>query len=697
MKDKKQKIYKGMTAPVDVKIDVPEDEIWTYRIDGLAAPHINKPFTNFTLKKIIFTVLILIAVGLSMYFSVRVVSRVPFEYGEKDDGTVEFVKFNNTGYISELEIDYAVSIETDKSNPDAATNFTLVKDETKPISSIAEFCFNCDEKVETIYIGKDVKEIDGKSFFTCRSLKQIIVDEENEYFCDIDGVLYNKDKTEIICYPMNHPQHLREKFGYNDTIWADNENNLEFRARYEADVLTYVLPATVETIGELAFYDLPLAALYMPEGLKRIETMAITRNWWMTDIYSYETSTAAEDETGSSAIAKLGGIYLSLPEGLEYIGSDAMSYNRVCNYLRIPSSVTYIGHHAFWDCVEKRDDGSFSGYFNIHISMSEEEFNEKVTQGDQWLPTYDSGLLDKKVELIFDAKKTADTLTVYTEKEDGTNELSSFINRDKSTELKIDYASELVDGELKADTSKPVTSVKRHAIKWDTFVETVYIGKDVKELTGETFINLRALKKFVVDEENEFFCAVDGVLYTKDMSALLCCPVAYEGGKTFVVPSKVEVISRAALSDCKFETVYLPEGLKTIERHAFLKAAALSEIISYKAEKEITKSDESVVADLGKTYKSLPDGLEVIGVDAFNYASGLTYLYIPESIKDIGAYSFTYCAKADADGNKSGVTQVNVALSKEGFKAVKAGEHWIPEFRNAENEIAAVNYGAERA
>ena len=67
--------------------------------------------------------LLLIAVGLSMYFSVRVVSRTPFEYNEVGDGTYEFVKFNNTGYIKELTIDYAVTIETDKSNPDAATNF----------------------------------------------------------------------------------------------------------------------------------------------------------------------------------------------------------------------------------------------------------------------------------------------------------------------------------------------------------------------------------------------------------------------------------------------------------------------------------------------------------------------------------------------------------------------------------------------
>lgn len=668
MKEKKEKVFKGMTAPVDVHLDIPEEEIWTYKIDGLAEPHINKPFTNFTAKKIVFTVLLVIAVFISMYFSVRVVSRVPFEYNAVGDGTYEFTKFNNTGYIGHLDIDYAIEIVYDEENSDPATNFTLQKDESKPISTIPQFCFNCDEKVETIYIGKDVKEIDGKAFFTCKTLKEFIVDEENQYYCDIDGVLYNKDKTEIICYPMNHPQYLREKYGYNDTIWADNENNLEFRARYEADILTYVLPSTVETIGELAFYDLPLAALYLPEGLKRIETMAITKNWWMTDIYSYESSTAEEGETGFSAISKLSGVYKSLPDGLEYIGSDAMSYNRVCQYLRIPSSVTYIGHHAFWDCVEKID-GNLSGYTVINISMTEEEF-DAIEIGNNWLPQYDNGLFDKKVELIFGAEKVYDEAVTYTEKEDGTFELTAATNRDNATEFSTEAEG------------KVVTSIARHPFKWDNCIETVYIGKDVKELRGETFVNLRALKNFVVDEANESYTAVDGVLYTKDMKTLLCVPKAYEGGKTFIVPASVEVISRSAFSDCKFEEVLLPEGLKRIESMAFLKAEALKEINSYKGT---------------NTYASLPEGLEFIGLDAFNYASGLTYLYIPSSVKEIGAYSFCYCAKVDPEGNKIGVTEVNVGHSADAFKKIKAGEHWVPEFRNAKNEVAKVNYGADRA
>ena len=48
-----------------IHLDIPEDEIWTYRVEGLAAPHINKPYKYFGLKKVIFTIVIIIAVSVS--------------------------------------------------------------------------------------------------------------------------------------------------------------------------------------------------------------------------------------------------------------------------------------------------------------------------------------------------------------------------------------------------------------------------------------------------------------------------------------------------------------------------------------------------------------------------------------------------------------------------------------------------------
>ncbi len=689
MKNKEEKKFNGMTAPVEVDLHIPDDEIWTYQIEGLAPPHINKPFEKFKLKKIVFTVLILIAVILSMYFSVRVVSNEPFEFNASDSG-YEFTKFNNTGYIYELDIDYATQLVVNNEIADAEKNFELVKDETKPVTSIAKFCFNCDEVVQVIRIGKDVKEIDGTSFYTCRALRQIIVDEENEYYCDIDGVLYNKDKTEIICYPMNHPAYLSEKYGYNDTIWPDNP---EFYASYKAQVLTYVLPATVEKIGKLCFADTAIAAVYMPEGLKTIETMAMFKCWYLSDIYSYESSTAG-DITDYSAIKMLKGVYRSLPEGLEYIGSDAMSYNRSSDFLRIPASVTYIGHHAFWDTVYKNGD-TFEGNEKIYIAASKEEF-EQVETGDQWIPTYDSGLFNKKVALVYDTPKRTDELALYGEKEDGTYELTSFINTELLTEVTIDNALVVENGKVKEDTSKKVSSLGAYPFKWDNYIETVYIGKDVEKLDGNAFFNLRALKQIIVDEDNEYYCDIDGVLYTKDKTQLLHFPASYEKTDTYVVPSTVTKIARAAFCYSDIKTIYFPEGLKEIDNLAFLKAQKLENIYSYKAEKEILVTDETAVEMLGEVYNSLPEGIERIGLDGFNYANSLTYLYIPSSIKNLDGYCFCYTAYIDANGNKAGITEVDVALSEADFKSVTAADHWLPEFRNKNNDTATINYNAQR-
>ena len=69
MSRKKEKKYNGNTDE-PVELDIPEDEIWTYQIEGLKAPHINQPFTNFTLKKVLFVVGVVLAAGLSIFFSV---------------------------------------------------------------------------------------------------------------------------------------------------------------------------------------------------------------------------------------------------------------------------------------------------------------------------------------------------------------------------------------------------------------------------------------------------------------------------------------------------------------------------------------------------------------------------------------------------------------------------------------------------
>ncbi len=405
-KEKKQKAVNDWQT--DVKLDIPEDEIWTYQVPGLAAPHVNKPYKYYNLKKAVFVLVIIVAVSLSMYFSVMALQNDTFEYNETETG-IEFSKFSNTGYLYELDIDYVCDIEYIPGNNDPKTNFKVVKDTEKPITSVREFTLNCDDKIKTINIGPNVEFVDTKAFYSCWALQSIEVDENNPNYCDVDGVLYNKDKTEILCYPCDHDEYLRQKYGYEKELYKD-----EVTPEYEKDIQTYVVPSSVEKIDEMCFNYANLRVIYLPEGLKTIETLSIfklheRKNEWettpsLTDIYSYKADGVSD--THFTNQKTLGEVYKSLPEGLEYIGSDAFSYNQAMSYVYIPDSVKYIGHHAFWDTVYK-EDGNLCGVTEINVAVNEETF-ENIEKGDDWKPKYDYLLFKKSIDVKYEAERISE-------------------------------------------------------------------------------------------------------------------------------------------------------------------------------------------------------------------------------------------------------------------------------------------------
>lgn len=391
-----------------IRLDIPEDEIWTYRVEGLAAPHINKPYKHFGLKKVIFTIVIIIAVSLSCYFSVRTVQKDTFEYKQTEAG-YELEKFSNTGYITTLDIDFVSVLEYDRENPDVNTNFRIIKDETKKISSVGAYALNCDEKVKVINIGKDVTFVDPKAFYSCWALQAVEVDENNPNYCDVDGVLYNKDKTVIIFRPCDHDTYLAEKYGYAN--YDENGFRIEpvpedeIYGQYVNDVLTFVVPSTVKRVGQLCFNYANMKNVYLPEGLEAIETLGFFEIPLLENVYSYKTDAVITDSHFTSEEA-LGEVYPSLPDGIEYIGSDAFSYNQALTYMYIPESVTYIGHHAFWDTVYK-DGDNLKGVAQINVALSEDEFKEKVETGNSWRPQYDFMLFKKSIDVAYGSERIA--------------------------------------------------------------------------------------------------------------------------------------------------------------------------------------------------------------------------------------------------------------------------------------------------
>ncbi len=106
-------------------------------------------------------------------------------------------------------------------------------------------------------------------------------------------------------------------------------------------------------------------------------------------------------------------------------------------------------------------------------------------------------------------------------------------------------------------------------------LETINIPKGVEyiEITG-----CPSLKEIKIDEENQNYCSLDGILYDKNSETLLLYPSAKDE-KTAVFPKGLKTIGSESCMNSLFETAVLPESLTTIEEYAFKGNTNLKSII----------------------------------------------------------------------------------------------------------------------
>ncbi|MBQ2452523.1 MAG: UvrD-helicase domain-containing protein, partial [Bacteroidales bacterium] len=124
-------------------------------------------------------------------------------------------------------------------------------------------------------------------------------------------------------------------------------------------------------------------------------------------------------------------------------------------------------------------------------------------------------------------------------------------------------------------------------------ITSIRIPASVEELYGSSFAGCN-IEAYEVDEGNEHYTAIDGVVYTKDLKTLVAFPSAYPH-KHFVVPSTTQVIGDGAFMDSKIESVDLPNGLSTIEYWAFEGAS----IRSIEIPDTVTEEDVLFLEGLG--------------------------------------------------------------------------------------------------
>ena len=155
------------------------------------------------------------------------------------------------------------------------------------VTSIGSYAFSGCNNLTSITIPNSVTSIDYDAFYRCTNLTSITVDIENKSYSSENGILFNKDKTEIIRYSP----------GKNDSSYTipNSVTNIGSYAFSDCYNLTSVtIPNSVTSIGGYAFSGCDnLTSITIPNSVTSIGIYAF-RNCDNLTIYCKSNSTALE-------------------------------------------------------------------------------------------------------------------------------------------------------------------------------------------------------------------------------------------------------------------------------------------------------------------------------------------------------------------------------------------------------------------
>ena len=200
------------------------------------------------------------------------------------------------------------------------------------VTSIGSSAFSDCSKLRSITIPNSVTSIGAWAFNGCTGLTAINVAMENQNYVSPDGVLYNKDKTTIICYPAG-------KKGNNYKI-PDGVTEIGSIAFSRCSSLTSVtIPNSVTSIGSGAFNGCTsLTRVTIPNSVTKIGWNAFSGCTSLTSI-TIPNSVISIDWYAFRGCTSLKSI--TIPNSVTSIGKNAFGYYYDNGYKKINNLKIY--------------------------------------------------------------------------------------------------------------------------------------------------------------------------------------------------------------------------------------------------------------------------------------------------------------------------------------------------------------------
>lgn len=307
---------------------------------------------------------------------------------------------------------------------------------------------------------------------------------------------------------------------------------------------------TVTRIGEWAFYNCSaLTSVEIPNSITEIEEYAFYKCAEISSLKIPDSVTLI----GRGAFSNCTNLsHLELGNSVTTIGNYAFSGCKSLDSLEIPNSVTDIDEYAFWGC---------SALTSLNIPNSITYIAEGTFCACTGLTTVTIGDSVKRIGR---------------ESFEDCSSLTSVIFGN-SVEIIEAAAFRSCNNLASLEIPNTVTSIESFAFSGCTSLTSFNIPFSVNHIGLASFINCLSLLEFNVDENNDTYTSVDGVIYTKDMQTLLM----YPGGKTgdLKIPNSVTTIESCACNNCQgLTSVEIPASVTTIGIIAFSRCSNLESI-----------------------------------------------------------------------------------------------------------------------
>ena len=371
---------------------------------------------------------------------------------------------------------------------------------------------------------------------------------------EIDGIYYNlNDETKTAEVTSNSNKYsgditIPEKVTYNATEYS--VTSIGEWAFYECSSLTSIsIPNSVTSIGYAAFLDCSsLTSISIPNSVTSIGEGAFA---------------------GCSALTSI-----SIPNSVTSIGSQAFHSCSSLTSITIPNSVTSIGEYAFSYC---------SALTSITIGNSVTSIGSYTFRGCTSLTSITIG--NSVTSIGSQAFHSCTSLTSITIPNSVTSiGEGAFSYCSALTSITIPNSVTSIDGATFRGCSSltsitipnSVTSIGDLAFYECSSLTSISIPNSVTSIGYLAFYKCSSLTSIEVNANNPNYASIEGALYNKDVTTLICCP----GDKTSItIPNSVTEIGDCAFSDCSSLTsITIPNSVTSIGNWAFEDCSSLTSI-----------------------------------------------------------------------------------------------------------------------